>query len=303
MGMKVVVIMGGGSSEREISIKSGSAVVGALERKGFEVIPYDWDGSDRIVADLRKMRPDRVFVALHGKGGEDGKIQSILEIMGIPYTGPGPLGCGIAMDKTTAKRIMTYHQIPTPPFFIWEKGEDYGSYEPFPFPWVVKPSSEGSTVGVTIVRERGELKRALDEAFTFGDRVLVERYLEGREVTCGVVNGRVLPPLEIIPEGGFYDYKAKYLSTKTKYIVPAPLKEATRKKVEHYTFLAAKFTFNLSLCRVDFIIHKDLPYVLEINSIPGLTEKSLLPKEASAVGMSFDDLVEEILKGASFGKT
>ena len=302
MGLKVMVLMGGSSSESEISIMSGKAVSSALEKKGYQVVPYVWDGTEKLVEDLKKISPDKVFIALHGRGGEDGKVQSILEIMGIPYTGPGPLGCAMAMDKITAKRIFSFHQIPSPPFFVWEKGEDYGDYEPFPFPWMVKPAGEGSTVGVSLVRSREELKPALEEAFKYGDRVLVERYLQGREVTCGVVNGRVLPPLEIIPEGEFYDFHSKYRSQKTKYIVPAELKESTYQKVLKYTELSARFLYNLPLCRVDFIVHRDLPYVLEVNSIPGLTEKSLLPKEAKAIGMEFPDLVEEILKGAGTGK-
>ncbi len=299
---RVIVIMGGNSSEREISIKSGMAVLRALKNSGLEAVALEWDGTPEISEKLRLLKPDAVFVALHGKGGEDGKIQSILELMGIPYTGSGPLGCAIAMNKVITKKILNFHQIPTPPFFVWEKGKDYGNYSPFPMPWIVKPSSEGSTIGVTVVKDRKELMNAVDKALQFGCEVIVERFLEGREVTCGVVNGKTLPPLEIIPERGIYDFEAKYLSEETKYKVPAELSESTIGKILKYTELSSKFTYNTKLCRVDFIVHRGLPYVLEINSIPGLTEKSLLPKEAKAAGMSFEELILEILRGASTGK-
>ncbi len=299
---RVVILMGGSSSEREISIKSGTSVMRAIEKLGMEALPVTWDGSPEVSKEIIDLKPDAVFVALHGRGGEDGKIQSILELSGIPYTGPGPLGCAIAMNKVVTKKILTFHQIPTPPFFIWRKGDDYGDYQPFPMPWIVKPSSEGSTIGVTVVNKREELKDALEKAFELGDEVLIERFLKGREVTCGVVNGRILPPLEIVPKSGIYDFESKYISTETEYIVPAKLPENTLKNILRYTELAASFTYNKPLCRVDFIVHRDLPYVLEINSIPGLTEKSLLPKEASAHGMAFEKLILEILKGAKTGK-
>jgi D-alanine-D-alanine ligase len=286
--------MGGLSSEREISIKSGMAVLEALKRQGVEAFPVILDGD--VVEKVLNAQMDLAFLALHGKLGEDGTIQGLLELLRIPYTGSGVLGSALAMDKVKAKQIFLASGIPTPEFVVWEEGMS----PTFPLPWVVKPVSEGSTIGVSIVREEAELESALSKALEYDSEVFIERFIPGKELTVAVLNGRPLEVIEILPEGGFYDFERKYTPGKTQYLIPAPIGEELRKRAKELAVLAYKALKCSGCIRVDFRLDPEGGlWVLEVNTIPGMTATSLVPRAASYEGLSFDELVLEILKGAS----
>jgi D-alanine-D-alanine ligase len=286
--------MGGLSSEREISIKSGMAVLEALKRQGVEAFPVILDGD--VVEKVLNAQMDLAFLALHGKLGEDGTIQGLLELLRIPYTGSGVLGSALAMDKVKAKQIFLASGIPTPEFVVWEEGMS----PTFPLPWVVKPVSEGSTIGVSIVREEAELESALSKALEYDSEVFIERFIPGKELTVAVLNGRPLEVIEILPEGGFYDFESKYTPGKTQYLIPAPIGEELRKRAKELAVLAYKALKCSGCIRVDFRLDPEGGlWVLEVNTIPGMTATSLVPRAASYEGLSFDELVLEILKGAS----
>jgi len=293
-GKRVGVLMGGLSSEREISIKSGMAVLEALKRQGVEAFPVILDGD--VVEKVLNAQMDLAFLALHGKLGEDGTIQGLLELLRIPYTGSGVLGSALAMDKVKAKQIFLASGIPTPEFVVWEEGMS----PTFPLPWVVKPVSEGSTIGVSIVREEAELESALSKALEYDSEVFIERFIPGKELTVAVLNGRPLEVIEILPEGGFYDFERKYTPGKTQYLIPAPIGEELRKRAKELAVLAYKALKCSGCIRVDFRLDPEGGlWVLEVNTIPGMTATSLVPRAASYEGLSFDELVLEILKGAS----
>jgi len=293
-GKRVGVLMGGLSSEREISIKSGMAVLEALKRQGVEAFPVILDGD--VVEKVLNAQMDLAFLALHGKLGEDGTIQGLLELLRIPYTGSGVLGSALAMDKVKAKQIFLASGIPTPEFVVWEEGIN----PTFPLPWVVKPVSEGSTIGVSIVREEAELESALSKALEYDSEVFIERFIPGKELTVAVLNGRPLEVIEILPEGGFYDFERKYTPGKTQYLIPAPIGEELRKRAKELAVLAYKVLKCSGCIRVDFRLDPEGGlWVLEVNTIPGMTATSLVPRAASYEGLSFDELVLEILKGAS----
>jgi D-alanine-D-alanine ligase len=290
---KVGLLLGGRSSEREVSLRSGAAVQDALIRKGYSVTAVD--PAERLIETLKEERVDVAFIVLHGKWGEDGSVQGLLEMMGIPYTGSGVLGSASAMDKVTMKYILTAMGIPTPGYVV---ATPAGAID-LPFPYVVKPANEGSTIGISIVREEKERKDALETAFRYDKKVLVERFVEGAEITVAVVNGIALPIIEVRPEGGFYDFEAKYTKGRTRYIVPAPIsKEAEQKAVD--AALKVYRAFDLSgSARIDMLLEGDTPGVIDINTSPGMTETSLVPKAWAYLGRTFDDLVEEILLGAA----
>jgi D-alanine-D-alanine ligase len=294
-GMTVGVLMGGKSSERAISLKSGAAVLEALQRKGYDTVPLD--AAKDLVSLLRKHKVDVAFVCLHGKTGEDGTIQGFLEIMGVPYTGSGVKASAVAMDKVMTKKLLRFHKIPTPEFVVVD-GSTRG-HGVLPLPVVVKPSEEGSTIGVTRVDKKKALKEAVQRALQFSDHVLVERYIEGRELTVGILDEEALPVVEVRPTSGFYDYDAKYSSAETEYLVPAPIPKRLARKVQELALLVHRLLGCAGVTRVDLILGKALhPYVLEVNTIPGMTATSLLPKAAQAAGIPFDDLVERILRSA-----
>lgn len=294
-GKSVAVLMGGWSAEREISLASGRAVMGALERRGYKCRAIDADR--RLGEKLKAARPDVAFVALHGCGGEDGAVQGLLEVMGIPYTGSGVLSSAIAMNKKYSKWLFEFHSINTPPYLVTTTDEEIpGGEPPFGLPAVVKPLAEGSTIGVTIVREARGLKGSVREACRYGREALVEKYIEGRELTVGVIGRAVLPPLEIFTEREFYDYQAKYGAAGTSYKVPADVSPGLSRELGLLAQRASSVLGCRGAVRVDFRIDAgEVPYVLEVNTIPGMTETSLLPKAANAAGMSFEDLVEEII--------
>lgn len=291
--------MGGQSSERKISIKTGQAILKALQDKGYRAFPIDV-GSD-IAFRLREEKVETAFIALHGRLGEDGTIQGLLEIMGIPYTGSGVMASALSMNKVMAKKVFSFHKIPTPEFQCFEvakvTGKKIEKCCTLPLPVVVKPVEEGSTIGVTIVRKKGDLLSAVKEASKFGDSILIERFIKGREVTVSVLDGKPLPIIEIAPREGFYDYHAKYTRGFTEYILPARLKKRNYMKVQELGARAYQALCCEGAARVDFMVdEQERPYCLEVNTVPGMTETSLLPKAAQAVGISFSELVEMMLE-------
>ncbi len=293
--------MGGLSAEREISLKTGNAVLHALKRRGYPAFSIDV-GRD-LAARLTWQGAKQAFIALHGRYGEDGKVQGMLEMMSIPYTGSGVLASSIAMDKVVTKKLLIFHGLSTPVFMELRADVDKPSLTGCPpFPLVVKPAREGSTIGISRANDPEQLRQSLAAAFEHDDLVLIEEFIEGREVTVGVLDGRSLPIVEVVPETGFYDYAAKYTSGRTQYLLPAPLSESLTQRIQQ----AAEKVFHVLGCsgavRVDFMVRGEEFFCLEVNTIPGMTETSLLPKAAAAAGMSFDDLVERILAGAGLNK-
>jgi D-alanine-D-alanine ligase len=294
---KVAVLMGGRSSEREISIKTGKQISQALRGEGYEVKEIDPAGA--LVKDLKDFQPDVVFIALHGKYGEDGTIQGLLELLGFPYTGHGVLSSALCMDKVIAKKVMCYEGIPTPSFQVITEQLDDGAMEnlikELGLPLVVKPSKQGSAIGVSIVRKTGELEKALTEALKYDQAVLVEEYIDGTELTAAVLgtkNPRVLPLIEIVSETEFYDFTAKYSPGMSHHIIPARISPEAARKVEELALRTYRAMDCRQLSRVDFMLNSEgEPFVLETNTIPGMTETSLFPESAKAAGISFTELV------------
>ncbi len=306
---KIGVLMGGSSSEREVSLKSGTAICKVLKTGHYNAVSIDARGD--LCEALKKERIDIAFIALHGGHGENGAVQGMLEIMGVPYTGSGILASALAMDKEVSKKAFLYGGVPVPPFKVLCRGgvtppvRKSGAGAPrialrgFPPPWVVKPAAEGSSVGVEIVRESAGLRKSLDQAFSYGDRVILEKYIEGKEVQIGILNDRVLGGVEVKPSLEFYNYEAKYTSGLTEYIFPPRLDRKTYGKVKEAALNAHKALGCCGATRVDLIVDSGKkPYVLEVNTIPGMTETSLLPKIAADAGIDFLSLLEEILGGA-----
>lgn len=293
---RIGVLMGGRSAEREVSLKTGAAVRAALDRLGYATVAIDVDAT---VADrLARERVDLAFIALHGRGGEDGTVQGLLEVVGIPYTGSGVLASALGMDKVIARTLFEAAQLPVPRHILVTT-PDPPSALPFSYPVVVKPNGEGSSVGVSIVGHAGDLPGALKEAFRYDRRVLIEGFVAGKEIQVGILRGRALGAIEIRPKTAFYDYTAKYTPGMSEHVFPAPLPpEVTRRTLE--TSLAA---FHALGCegygRVDCLVDAaGVPYVLEVNTLPGMTETSLLPEIARGVGLSFDALIAEIVRAA-----
>lgn len=290
--------MGGWSSEREISWASGEAVEAALRERGYRVIGVETEGpSGELALRLLSLGVGIVFIALHGRGGEDGTIQGFLETIGLAYTGSGVLASAIAMDKIMTKRLLNAEGLPTARWRPLKRGENLRGG--FPLPAVIKPAAEGSTVGVSIVRKRGEIPRALAAAYQFGDRAIVEEYIPGQEITAAVLDDQPLPLIEIRPKGGFYDFKAKYIPGATDYLVPAPLPSSTTRQIRDLALRLHRLLGCRGATRVDFRLSpRGRPYILEINTIPGVTRTSLLPKAASCAGIDYPTLVERILMSA-----
>jgi D-alanine-D-alanine ligase len=301
--MKVAVLKGGRSLERGVSLRSGARVEDALERLGHEVLPIDV-GPD-LVKRLVAERPDLAFVAMHGVGGEDGTVQELLEILGIPFTGPSAAACARCMDKVQAKDAIEDNGLPTPHWFAFNQTafREFGAAdalgrleETLGFPLVVKPSRGGSSLGVRFARSAGEVPQALVSAFSYDDRVLLERFVDGRELAVSILGDEPLPVVEaLLLEGDRYDFEARYEIGRTRFDVPAELTTE-----EHRTVIdAALGTYRALGCtgfaRIDLILGEDGPWLLEANAIPGLTDTSLLPQAAEAAGLSFEQLVERIL--------
>ncbi len=294
---RIGVLMGGISEEREVSLRTGAAILKALEAKGYKAVAID-AGRD-IAGVLVKKKVDIAFLALHGRYGEDGCMQGLLEVMAIPYTGSGVKASALAMDKTAAKKVMLYHGVSTPASCIYEEGMKPRVKAPL----VVKPACQGSAIGVSIVMKDSGLKAALKEALKFSGPVLIEKYIKGRELTVSILDGRVLPTVEIRPRKGFYDYANKYTKGATEFVVPAPMTKTVEKRVAKEA-LAAYWALGCSgAARVDVMLDaKGTPFVLEVNTIPGMTELSLFPRAAEAAGLDYPSLVEEMLFGAGLNK-
>ncbi len=296
---RIGVLMGGLSAEREISLRTGNAILTALQEVGYDTVGID-AGADlpaRIVAEKIEV----AFIALHGRGGEDGSVQGLLETMQIPYTGSGILASALALDKVLTKEVLVFNDITTPRFDVYRSGEDV---EPViqrckDFPVIVKPAREGSTIGVTIAGNPDELRTGLSAAAEYDDLILVEEFIKGRETTVSVLDGKALPIIEIVAKSGFYDYAAKYTAGQTDYLLPADFPTEFYKKMQ----LAAEKVCAVVGCsgaaRVDFMVRESEMLCLEVNTIPGMTATSLLPKAAAEAGIDFTELVQRILEGAS----
>jgi D-alanine-D-alanine ligase len=299
-GKKIGVLCGGLSAEREVSLKTGESVLAVLAERGYDVTRIFVDRDLDLV--VRQANIEVAFLALHGRYGEDGCVQGLLEILGIPYTGSSVLASALAMNKIKAKEIFRLHNLPTPPYYVVQKGQEESVREghgTFGFPAVVKPCGEGSSVGVSIVHDPDELEAACEAALRFDDEVLVERYIAGREVSVGILHEQPLGAIEIVPDQGFYDYGAKYTAGRSEYHLPARLSPERYRGVLTQAALAHRALGCAGASRVDMIVsEKGNEYVLEVNTIPGMTPTSLLPKIAHAAGLDFGDLVEEILADA-----
>ena len=299
---KIGVLMGGSSSEREISLKSGKAVYDALSSLGQDVVAIDikTDDPGENVRLLSSKGIDCAFLALHGRFGEDGTIQVILENMKIPYTGSGVLASKLAMDKVSSREIFKKGNLLVPASKIINKASyqsaaglklDLGDH------LVVKPATQGSSIGLSIIDKRQGLDAALDLAFKFDDRAIVEEYIKGREMTVGILNDSALPVIEIIPKHAFFDFEAKYKAGLTEYVVPAKIDKKTAKKIQASALSAHKLLGCFGCSRVDLILdEKGLVFVLEVNTIPGMTSTSLLPKAAGQMNIKFEDLCMRLIK-------
>jgi len=294
--------MGGTSSERDISLLSGDAVAKALEERGHDVVRIDLGGGMDALDVLSDADIDAAFLALHGKQGEDGCVQGVLEMLGIPYTGSGVLTSALSMDKLKSKELLRLHNVPTPPYYTVnrldadELSEVHGS---FGFPVVVKPRREGSSVGVAKANNFAELSSAVESALLFDEAALVERFVEGTEVAVAILDGRVLGAIEIEPAGEMYDYNAKYNSAETNYHLPARLEPTRLKGILQIAQRTAEALDVRGAARVDMMVTPGMnEYVLEMNTLPGMTEASLLPKIAAAAGYDFGALCEAILDTA-----
>lgn len=287
--MKIAVLMGGRSSEREISLKTGSAVAEGLRKLGHQVVEIDTQ--ENFPANLVEENPDLVFIALHGPYGEDGRVQGLLDILGIPYVGTGVLGSALAMDKEFTKKILRFEGIPTPDWVCVKKGKKFYWDR---FPAVVKPADQGSSVGLKVVKKPKELENAVKEVFEITDKALIEPYIRGKDMTVGILKDKALPVIEIIPRSGVYDYKSKYTKGESEYrfledeILAGKLQEIALKV--HRVLELKDFS------RVDFRVDEEgYPFVLEVNTIPGMTELSLFPMACAKEGIDFTEMLSIII--------
>jgi len=296
---RIGVLMGGISQEREISMRTGKAVSSALLNKHYRISCID--ATSTVAQALRGRKIEAAFIALHGKGGEDGTIQGLLEIMQIPYTGSGVLASALALHKGMTKHILRCHRIPTADFQVVKadaiEAARFQRTVSLPLPLVVKPVAEGSTLGATIVRKARNLRDACRKAAHYDQHILIERFIEGAEITAGIINGTALPLIEIAPRHGFYDFQSKYTPGYTDYIVPARLRKSTAQAIQDLSLRTYHALGCEGAARVDLMLDQrtSQPYVLEINTIPGMTETSLLPMAARHAGIDFDNLVEQIM--------
>jgi D-alanine-D-alanine ligase len=298
-GKKVGVLMGGLSAEREVSLESGAAVYKAFLERGYDAIAIDM-GRD-LAQILTKESVEVAFICLHGRYGEDGAVQGLLEVMGIPYTGAGVLASALAMNKIFAKKLFQASGLTVAPYRVVQQG-----HEPdlatigFSLPVVVKPSQEGSSVGVSIVRRAEEYQPALEAAFVYDAEILVEQFIKGREIQVGILEERALGAIEIVPKKEFYDYEAKYTPGMADHILPAPLSPDLYRQVLGAGEEAHRALGCCGYSRVDFLVtDEDECYLLEVNTLPGMTALSLLPEIARGAGIGFAELVERILATAA----
>lgn len=297
---KVAVMFGGTSAEREVSLKSGSAVLKALQAQGIDA--HAFDPKEQPLSLLAAAGFDRVFIVLHGRGGEDGTMQGALQLLGMPYTGSGVLGSALAMDKIRCKFLFSAHGLPTAPFRVAQKGEaiDYAAMlQELNGKVMVKPANEGSSIGMSAAATPAELEQALALAFEYDDAVLVEQWIHGREFTVSMLDGQALPVIEMRTPRAFYDYEAKYQSNSTEYLCPAPISAEQTTILQQAAIAAFKAVGAKGWGRVDAMLDSDGQFrLLEVNTVPGMTEKSLVPMAARAAGYSFEQLVVKILEQA-----
>lgn len=293
---KVAVLFGGRSAEREVSLKSGAAVLAALQRSG-----VDAHGFDPAVQDLHTLLDDgyqRAFIALHGRYGEDGTVQGALELMGIPYTGSGVLASALAMDKWRTKLVWQAAGLPIPAYELLAADSDFDAVATrLGLPLFVKPANEGSSVGISKVKRAGELRAAYEEAARHDKLVIVEAFVGGGEYTAAILGGQALPVIKIEPTNEFYDYEAKYLRDDTRYLCPCGLAPEQEAEMQHLAQQAFALIGGEGWGRVDFLMDETgKPYLLEINTSPGMTDHSLVPMAARQAGMSFEQLVLRVLE-------
>ncbi|HZV99842.1 MAG TPA: D-alanine--D-alanine ligase [Methylophilaceae bacterium] len=294
---KVAVLMGGRSGEREVSLKSGSAVLAALQRSGVNAQAFD--PAERPLHELAGF--DRVFIALHGRYGEDGTIQGALEIMGIPYTGSGVMASAVGMDKWRTKLLWRAAGIATPNFELVDADSDYAGIEArLGLPLFVKPANEGSSIGISKIKQKGELRAAFEEAAKADPLVIAEKFIGGGEYTVGILGDMALPVIRIVPANEFYDYEAKYLRNDTQYLCPCGLPQEQEDRIRAEAVQAFRVVGGRGWGRVDFLMDESGDhYFLEVNTSPGMTDHSLVPMAAKAAGIDFDTLVFQILEMAT----
>jgi D-alanine-D-alanine ligase len=305
--MKVAVLKGGASLERQVSLRSGARVAEALRSGGHEVIEIDVD--QELVRNLRLAGPDAAFVALHGRSGEDGTMQELLEIVGIPYTGCGVLSSTWTMDKAMTKLMLQHNGIPTPRFVSFGEAafKSLGASDALEkiesllgFPVVVKPARQGSALGVNFAADHSEMPSAILSAFSYDDSVVIEQYVKGREIAVSMLDGEALPAVEAIVRGGdFFDFESRYEIGNTEYVCPAEFDDAVSARLAELAVQTYELLNCHGFARVDFMVPESgEPQVLEVNSIPGLTQTSLMPIAAEAAGISFEQLAERVLASA-----
>jgi D-alanine-D-alanine ligase len=298
---KVAVLLGGKSAEREVSLKSGSMVLAALRKKGVDAHPFD--PKERDLLDLAKERFARVFIALHGRFGEDGTVQGVLEWLAIPYTGSGVLASALAMDKVRTKRLWAAEGLPTAPYEVLGKDTNLKAVaKRLGTPLFVKPASEGSSVGMTKVKKAGDLEEAYALAVNYDPIVIAEKFVDGPELTVAIVGERVLPVIRIETPREFYDYEAKYIANDTRYLIPCGVSDKKEKELQALCLKAFRALGCRGWGRVDLMLDKrGRPFLLEVNTSPGMTDHSLVPMAARAVGMPYDELCVKVLELAHVG--
>jgi len=298
--INVVVLAGGRSAERKISLASGRELINNLDcnkyNSFFVEVPTNTDFNPLLITNLK---PDIVFIAMHGPFGEDGTIQGMLDFMGIPYVGSGVLASSLGMNKIYFHKLMQAENIKMPSYFIVKKTSKYEIPKNINLPFMVKPSNQGSSIGVTLVKKEVNFINALKKAFKYSDEILVEQHISGMEVTCGVLGNEdpmVLPLVEIVTEREYFDYDSKYNPNLSKEIIPARLSEKLTKEVGKIAVRVFKALGCKNFARVDIIIKKNTPYVLEINTIPGLTPVSIFPKMANASGLTYSEMLNKLIQ-------
>lgn len=307
---KIIVVMGGPSTEAEVSRRSGTAILNALKSKGYNAEGLELDPVN-FAAQIKEAKADFVFNALHGKFGEDGVLQGTLEMMGIPYTGSGVMAAALTINKAATKRMFAAAGISTPRFKTYYRYQHRTRdlfneiLNEFSLPMVVKASSQGSSIGVVIVEKREELEKALSDAFRYDNEILVEEFIRGRELTVAVWGNEeqqeVMPVIEITTTTGRYDYDTKYKVGASKHIIPAPLEEDVTKAVKEMALEAFNACGCKGIARIDFMLSwSGKPYAIEVNTVPGMTETSLVPDAGRAIGLEFPDLCEKLLLMAGY---
>jgi len=299
--MRVAVLLGGKSAEREVSLKSGALVLAALRARGVDA--HAFDPAEHGLEALIAGRYERAFIALHGRFGEDGTLQGALEWLGLRYTGSGVLGCALAMDKLRAKRLWMAEGLPTPPFEILDAKSDFrATAKRLGLPLMVKPVNEGSSIGMSKVRAAGDLEEAYALAVNYDRAVIAEKFVDGTELTAGILGDEALPLIKLETPRDFYDYQAKYVADDTRYLIPCGLPAAKEREVQQLCLRAFRALACSGWGRVDLMLDRaGEPWLLEVNTVPGMTDHSLVPMAARAAGLSYEDLCMRILESSHVG--